>query len=557
MKMKTPTTFLLMAAFSLWPGSKTLAAQESGAMSAADVAALGLTNSETAAPPQSVEQTIRDEDEKMRGVRHDAIVVVGKTVELNAGDSAEAVVVIGGTAKIHGNVRHAVVVIGGDAEVDGNVRENVVAVGGSVALNGRAGRDVVAVLGGVKLGPKAEAGHQIVSVGGRVDVPEGANVRGRVQEVDLELPGLPRMEGLRNWFVYCALKLRPLAPQVAWVWGVWGGATLIYLLVAVLFPRPVQSCAQQLTTRPASSFLAGLLAIIILPVIVLLLAMTGVGVLVIPFIFAAQLIGFIAGRVAILEYFGACIGRQTGVEVLQKPIVTFLIGTVIVTLLYLVPILGLLTFGLISLWGFGAAVLALFSGLRREAPKVTPAAPAAGGGAPTGFTGVPAAASGIGSTENVSTGIDPTAPAMAMPAPGNLAAPVALAKAGFWIRMAAALLDAALLILVITILANTAPGVFRPPMAFLLALAYFVAMWTWKGTTVGGIVLKLHVLRYDGGRLTFTVALVRALAAAFSAVALFLGFFWIGWDRDKQGWHDKIAGTTVVQVPRSMPLVCL
>ena len=28
---------------------------------------------------------------------------------------------------------------------------------------------------------------------------------------------------------------------------------------------------------------------------------------------------------------------------------------------------------------------------------------------------------------------------------------------------------------------------------------------------------------------------------------IFLGFFWIGWDDRKQGWHDKLAGTLVVR----------
>ena len=52
-------------------------------------------------------------------------------------------------------------------------------------------------------------------------------------------------------------------------------------------------------------------------------------------------------------------------------------------------------------------------------------------------------------------------------------------------------------------------------------------------------------------------ASIRALAAAFSFVVLFLGFFWIIWDKDRQGWHDKIAGTVVVRLPRGTPLVCL
>jgi DNA-directed RNA polymerase specialized sigma24 family protein len=34
-------------------------------------------------------------------------------------------------------------------------------------------------------------------------------------------------------------------------------------------------------------------------------------------------------------------------------------------------------------------------------------------------------------------------------------------------------------------------------------------------------------------------------------------FLWIIWDRDKQAWHDKIAGTEVVLLPRSVPLVCI
>jgi uncharacterized RDD family membrane protein YckC len=37
----------------------------------------------------------------------------------------------------------------------------------------------------------------------------------------------------------------------------------------------------------------------------------------------------------------------------------------------------------------------------------------------------------------------------------------------------------------------------------------------------------------------------------------FLGFFWIAWSKDKQGWHDSIAGTDVIRVSRTLPLVCL
>jgi uncharacterized RDD family membrane protein YckC len=136
-------------------------------------------------------------------------------------------------------------------------------------------------------------------------------------------------------------------------------------------------------------------------------------------------------------------------------------------------------------------------------------------------------------------------------APAGPPAALAYPKASFWERMGAGFLD----LVIVSILAKLLPLTALRP---LVALAYFSGMWAWKGTTIGGVVLKLHVVRQSNeGALTFVVALVRALAAAFSMVVLFLGFFWIAWDKDKQGWHDKIAGTVVVRLPRAMPLVCV
>ena len=40
---------------------------------------------------------------------------------------------------------------------------------------------------------------------------------------------------------------------------------------------------------------------------------------------------------------------------------------------------------------------------------------------------------------------------------------------------------------------------------------------------------------------------IRYLAYYLSALVFFLGFLWVAFDRRKQGWHDKIAGTVVVR----------
>ena len=46
-------------------------------------------------------------------------------------------------------------------------------------------------------------------------------------------------------------------------------------------------------------------------------------------------------------------------------------------------------------------------------------------------------------------------------------------------------------------------------------------------------------------------ALREILGKFISTIALCLGFLWIAWDRQKQGWHDKIAGTYVVKVVKT------
>jgi uncharacterized RDD family membrane protein YckC len=89
---------------------------------------------------------------------------------------------------------------------------------------------------------------------------------------------------------------------------------------------------------------------------------------------------------------------------------------------------------------------------------------------------------------------------------------------------------------------------------FLLMLAYHIGFWTWKGTTVGGIICQLRVVRVDGTRLRFVDALVRGLSAIFSLAVLGLGGLWILKDPERQAWHDRIAATYVVKVPRNWPI---
>jgi len=135
------------------------------------------------------------------------------------------------------------------------------------------------------------------------------------------------------------------------------------------------------------------------------------------------------------------------------------------------------------------------------------------------------------------------------------AAPAAVtgAKAGFWIRVVAFIIDSILVGVVNSILAailsSSTSG--RTGIQTLLGIIYFTYFWSasspWPGQTVGDKLLNLRVIRTDGTDLTIVQALIRYVGLFVSFLVIFIGVIWVAFDPNKQGWADKIAGTYVIK----------
>ena len=127
------------------------------------------------------------------------------------------------------------------------------------------------------------------------------------------------------------------------------------------------------------------------------------------------------------------------------------------------------------------------------------------------------------------------------------------AKAGFWIRFAAIIIDSILLGIVqaaiAAILSLTTNG--RSGLSVLLGLIYYVYFWSnsslWPGQTVGDKLLNIRVIKTDGSDLELGSAVLRYVGLFISVLVIFIGVIWAAFDPNKQGWHDKIAGTYVVK----------
>jgi uncharacterized RDD family membrane protein YckC len=82
----------------------------------------------------------------------------------------------------------------------------------------------------------------------------------------------------------------------------------------------------------------------------------------------------------------------------------------------------------------------------------------------------------------------------------------------------------------------------------LLAGAAIVWFWRYCGATPGKLAVGVKIVDAQTGSAPSTGRLVlRLVCYLLSALPLYLGFLWVALDRRKQGWHDKIAGTVVVQ----------
>ncbi len=87
----------------------------------------------------------------------------------------------------------------------------------------------------------------------------------------------------------------------------------------------------------------------------------------------------------------------------------------------------------------------------------------------------------------------------------------------------------------------------------LVSAVYNVAlMVAFNGQTLGKLILRLRVVKKKGGRITILDALLRNVFGYMISQIFLLGYLWALFDAEKQTWHDKMAGTVVVEERRTV-----
>src|SRR5579864_7940956 len=153
-------------------------------------------------PPQAAANPSKDndadgaektEDEPDREVskRHahgkhhggDDVIALGRNAHLPAGQHADSVVAILGSATSEGDVADSVVAVLGNVRVTGSVQNGVVAIMGGMYIDGRVDGDVIGVAGNVELGPQAHITGDLVVIGGELTRDPTSTVDGDVRSI--------------------------------------------------------------------------------------------------------------------------------------------------------------------------------------------------------------------------------------------------------------------------------------------------------------------------------------------------------------------------------------
>jgi uncharacterized RDD family membrane protein YckC/uncharacterized membrane protein len=291
-------------------------------------------------------------------------------------------------------------------------------------------------------------------------------------------------------------------------------------VLALIFPKVFVGTEAIVRDRPGPSLLVGLAVILGGAVLSFLLAITVIGIIALPFLALALFILNIFGGAAVCY----SIGKRITPQFATRKYATYLwiiCGTVVIWVLYCIPVIGFIAAGVVSLLGIGTFAIYLVDRYRSNAsrPLLAPIAP--------------------GEAENSATVRSNPLALPSIEAKMAISAP----KAQFLPRLFASIID---LIVLYALLSSVHLAHAIIP-AWVL---YRFAMFVWKSSTLGQIVLNLQVQKRDGSSLVadYSGALIRALSSLLSLIPLGLGFIWILFNRDLEAWHDKISETYVVQL---------
>lgn len=177
--------------------------------------------------------------------------------------------------------------------------DNVVALGGQITVRGLVEKNVLAIGGSVVLTNDAVVRGNVIVMGGVVARGSGAHVYGDITEINSNTLAEAFHSVVRGEMSGWSLILDVISLCFFAI------ILMIALFMTLLIPRPLTVIAEAIEEHKLKSFFWGVLTTLLMAPFFMLLAISLVGIFLIPAAFAALLLAAIIGFIA----FGSLVGK--------------------------------------------------------------------------------------------------------------------------------------------------------------------------------------------------------------------------------------------------------
>lgn len=297
----------------------------------------------------------------------DDVFAAGNVVNINA--PVDSLVVVGGTLNINAPVKGDVFAAGGQVYINSDVGGKVVTAGGNVNLGGNIGTNLVAAGGNVDILPgKAIGRDALISAG---NVANAGKVSGNLTvyassfqnsgsagRVEFHKTETERTQPGREFNFFGVLM------------------TIGYLILGLIMLRYIPGLFSaidgEMKTSTGIRTVIGLVAIIVSIIVITIIAITVIGLPIAVIMALLFIVSLMLTGIFVSFSLGRWIGGRMNLK--YSDMILFVIGFVILNILFVLPYIGGL-FGLISVsLGYGAIIYAVKDFLPGAAKANVPAA---------------------------------------------------------------------------------------------------------------------------------------------------------------------------------------
>ncbi|MCX5686979.1 MAG: hypothetical protein NTW09_05955 [Candidatus Omnitrophica bacterium] len=233
------------------------------------------------------------------------------------------------------------------------VASDVVAIGGNVTVYGKVENSVVVVGGSIILKPGSYVGEQVVVVGGELIRDPQARIGGKATQIYMPhfIPSFTTMlKG--SWIaIWATISVMVLL-----------GFLGLAVLMAALIPEHIGTAVNALGRSFILMFFWGILWMVLIVPIAVLLAISIIGIILIPLEILLVVLALILGYITSAVYIGKNI--MLAFKKIPPPFTDAILGIVVLFLIGFLPVIGPVAKVLFLVAGFGAVLTTRFGTIR-------------------------------------------------------------------------------------------------------------------------------------------------------------------------------------------------